>query len=117
MTRLSNDQVARSRKMQSRILQAIEANGQKNVAHYLGVDASTICRMKSAQGSAKCSEIENVCNLLAALGLKIVPREYKMLRDDVLQSMLVINQEFYRRVGSVDDLAHDEMARRDDLDY
>lgn len=117
MTKLSEEQLARSRKMQSRILQAVEDIGQKQVALALGCDPSNICRMKNPQGTATHGEIEKMCLFLATLGLKVVPQEYKMLRPDVLRSMLSINKEFYRRIGDIDDLAHDELTLRDDLDY
>lgn len=117
MSTLSEEQLSRSRKMQSRILQAVEAAGQKQIALALGCDPSNVCRMKSPQGTAAHSEIEKMCIFLASLGLKVVPQEYKMLRPDVLRSMLSINKEFYRRIGDIDDLAHDELTMRDDLDY
>ena len=117
MSKLSNEQLAWSRKMQTRILRAIASQGQSNVADTLGVHATTVGRMCKRKDNGDDGEVEKVCNLLAAAGLKIVPQDYRMVKRSVLDSMLTINKEFYDRIGTIDDLAHDELSTRDDLDY
>lgn len=117
MSQLSSEQLARSRRMQRRILQGIADAGQCVIAEKLGVHATTVGRMLKPKENGDAGEIERLCDLLALTGLKVVPQDYRMLKPEVLESMLAINKEFYRRIESVDDLAHDEISDRNDLRY
>ena len=112
MSQLSSEQLARSRRMQS-----IADAGQCVIAEKLGVHATTVGRMLKPKENGDAGEIERLCDLLALTGLKVVPQDYRMLKPEVLESMLAINKEFYRRIESVDDLAHDEISDRNDLRY
>ncbi len=110
MCKLSPEQTARANKSHTRILQALDKTGQQNAALVLECDPSKVSRVKSG-------ELEWFCNLLAVCGLKVVPIEYKALDRDFVEAMLTMNKKLINRVHTVDDLAHDELSTRDDLDF
>lgn len=56
----------------SLILRAINASNQSKVAEQLGVDASTLSRMKNDKKSNDLTDIELLSGLLSAVGLKVV---------------------------------------------
>lgn len=66
MTELSPIQLELSRKIERQILHSLSERGQSTAATALSTSESTISRMKDGQ-------IENLSNLLAFLGLKVVP--------------------------------------------
>lgn len=66
MTQLSQEQVAWSRNMQTQVLQALAGTCQQDIAETMGIDSGTITRLKDVH-------LVKLCNLLAVLGLKIVP--------------------------------------------
>ena len=92
------------------LLHALEQMGQNRVADALECDASKISRLKAG-------ELEQFCQILALCGLKVVPTEYKALDRDFFNAMLIMNIKLLSRVNTVDDLAHDELPLRGDLDY
>jgi Bacteriophage CII protein len=65
MTEVSADVLQAARKIQSLILQALAAQGQTKVAATMGVNPSTITRIKD-------EKIEQLALFLASLGLKLV---------------------------------------------
>lgn len=109
MCKLSQEQIARANKSHTRILQALDKTGQNNIALLLGCDESKVSRSKA--------DLQWFCQVLAGCGLKVVPTEFKALDRDFVNAMLVMNQKLINRVHTVDDLAHDELSQRDDLDY
>ena len=109
MCQLSPEQIARANKSHTRILQALDKTQQKNVAVVIGCDPSKVTRAKDDLGW--------FCQVLAVCGLKVVPIEFKALDRDFVNAMLVMNQKLINRVHDVDDLAHDEMSRLDDIDF
>lgn len=56
----------------SLILRAINASNQSKVAEQLGIDASTLSRMKNDKKSNDLTDIELLSGLLSAVGLKVV---------------------------------------------
>lgn len=56
----------------SLILRAINASNQSKVAEQLGVDASTLSRMKNDKKSNDLTDIEFLSGLLSVIGLKVV---------------------------------------------
>lgn len=68
MASLSPTIAERSRKNHAAILRSLAAAGQARVAALIGVDDSTITRIKDGQ-------LERLAAVLAASGLKVVPEE------------------------------------------
>lgn len=56
----------------SLILRAINASNQSKVAEQLGIDASTLSRMKNDKKSNDLTDIELLSGLLSVIGLKVV---------------------------------------------
>jgi hypothetical protein len=65
MTEVSADVLQAARKIQSLILQTLSSQGQGKVADMMGVNPSTITRIKD-------EKIEQLALFLASLGLKLV---------------------------------------------
>lgn len=101
MSKLSPEQVAWSRNMQSQILQAIDKQGQSVVADCIGVDSSTVTRMKDAH-------IERVCNLMAVVGLKVVPMHMKCYNEQKIDILFRLAKDNFQRLEEVDDFFHDD---------
>ncbi|MEN3979051.1 XRE family transcriptional regulator [Acinetobacter sp. CWB-B33] len=56
----------------SLILRALNSSNQSKVAEQLGVDASTLSRMKNDKKSNDLTDIELLSGLLSVIGLKVV---------------------------------------------
>lgn len=64
---------ASARNNEALILQALDSGNQKELAESLGVDASTISRMKTDKRDANnLTQVEFISAFAAALGLKLV---------------------------------------------
>ncbi|MBK0062175.1 MULTISPECIES: CII family transcriptional regulator [unclassified Acinetobacter] len=57
----------------SLILRHINASNQSKVAEQVGVDASTLSRLKNDKKTSGLTELEFIGVLLSAIGLKVVP--------------------------------------------
>lgn len=108
--KLSPEQAAWSRNMQSQILQAIDSTGQLVVANCLDVDSSTITKMKSAHGTAKHSDIERLCHLLAACGLKVVDKDMQCYAKEHVSWLYGLAKLGMNRSLDVDDFLHADAA-------
>ncbi|WLG12804.1 hypothetical protein Q6344_09310 [Psychrobacter cibarius] len=108
--RLSPEQAAWSRNMQSQILQAIDTTGQLVVANCLDVDSSTITKMKQAHGTAKHSDIERLCHLLAACGLKVVDKDMQCYAKEHVSLLFGMAKLGMNRSIDVDDFLHADAA-------
>lgn len=84
MTAESHEITERSRKNESTILQGLQSAGQVHVAAAMGVSESTVSRMKSE------GEIRRIGTLLAACGLKAVPKDYRCAKPEVIDAYLTI---------------------------
>lgn len=73
MSKVSPELNANAINNASIILRALNASNQSKVAEGLGVDGSTLSRMKSDKKSNDLTEIEFLSGLLSAVGLKVVP--------------------------------------------
>ncbi|MBD8351714.1 XRE family transcriptional regulator [Acinetobacter nosocomialis] len=73
MSKVSTELSASTSNNESLILQALNSSNQRNVAEKLGVDASTLSRMKNDKKSNGLTDIELFAGLLSAIGLKVVP--------------------------------------------
>lgn len=107
---LSPEQAAWSRNMQAQILQAIETTGQLVVADCIGVDSSTITKMKQPHGTAKHSDIERICHLLAATGLKVVDKDMQCYDREHVSWLYGMAKLWMNRSIDVDDFLHADAA-------
>lgn len=57
----------------SLLLRNINASNQSKVAEQIGVDASTLSRLKNDKKTSGLTEVEFIGALLTSVGLKIVP--------------------------------------------
>lgn len=118
MNKLSIDMSASARNDVSRILQALAKSKNSGIAEHLGVDPSTISRMKNDKKNNGLTEIEMFCELLSCLGLKIVPKEYQSIDKSRVEALLVMSKSWMSRIETVDDLFHDEVSeRKEELGY
>lgn len=72
MSKLSIELPASAINNASLILKAVNSSNQSKVAEQLGVDASTLSRMKNDKKSNNLTDIELLAGLLSAIGLKVV---------------------------------------------
>lgn len=72
MSKVLNELPASASNNESLILQALNASNQRLVAEKVGVDASTLSRMKNDKKNNGLTEIEFISFLLTAIGLKVV---------------------------------------------
>jgi hypothetical protein len=81
MTGSSSDSHESARKIQALWFQAIARVGQNVIADAIGVSAPTVSRF--------CSEpehLERACKVLAAAGLKVVPRSAECVSNRTMQA-------------------------------
>ncbi|MDV8155228.1 MULTISPECIES: helix-turn-helix transcriptional regulator [Acinetobacter] len=72
MSKLLIEESASASNNASLILKAINSCNQGDVAKHLGVDASTLSRMKNDKKSNNLTDLEFLAGLLSAIGLKVV---------------------------------------------
>jgi Bacteriophage CII protein len=80
-----------SRKIERAILHALAEHGQAHAASVMGVSESSVSRMKDGQ-------IEALSKLLAAIGLKVVPAQYKCLDPIKAQAMVTLYEAAMQRI-------------------
>ncbi|EXB48658.1 bacteriophage CII family protein [Acinetobacter baumannii 146457] len=73
MSKVSTELNANAINNASIILKAINASNQSKVAEGLGIDGSSLSRMKNDKKSNGLTDVELFAGLLTAIGLKIVP--------------------------------------------
>lgn len=118
MTKVSIELSASARNDVSRILQALATGNNSEIATLIGVDPSTVSRMKNDKKTNGLTEIETLCELLSCLGLKIVPKEYQSIDKSRVEALLVMSKSWMSRIESVDDLFHDEISgQKEKLGY
>ena len=101
MSKLSNEQVAWSRNMQTQVLQALDRRGQADVASCIGVDSSTLSRLKDCH-------LTNLCNLMASVGLKVVPLDMKCYNPAKVELLYQLARDNLVKSEQVDDFFHDD---------
>lgn len=102
MSTLSEKQTARSRKNEAAILKALASAGQRNVADTIGVDESSISRMKSD------GQVERFCQLLAVVGLKVVPDHMHCYEPKAIDALLTLAKDRLAQIEQPEQLAWDE---------
>lgn len=118
MSKVSIELSASARNGVSRILQALSQGNNGEIAAQIGVDPSTLSRMKNEKKNNDLTEIETFCELLSCLGLKIVPKEYQSIDKSRVEALLVMSKSWMSRIDTVDDLFHDEISgQKEKLGY
>lgn len=118
MSKVSIELSASARNGISRILHALATGNNSEIAAQIGVDPSTMSRMKNDKKTNGLTEIETLCELLSCLGLKIVPKEYQSIDKSRVEALLVMSKSWMSRIESVDDLFHDEISgQKEKLGY
>lgn len=100
MPALSQDQLAQARKTEALILKHLASVGQRNVADTIGVDESTISRLKEGH-------FERIAHILAVLGLKVVPSEMKCFDPATVGMLLELSRARLNSIERADELAWD----------
>lgn len=118
MSKVSIEMSASARNDITRVFNALAQANNSVLAERLGVDPSTLSRMKNDKKSNGLTEIENACVLLSLLGFKVVPKTYESLDRETAASMFHMMKCYINRVESVDDLFHNEISeRKEELGY
>jgi hypothetical protein len=93
MTEVSPSMRESARKIESSLLQRLSSVGQVTVARSMDVSESTISRLKDGQ-------IAVVSQLLAALGLKLVPADFKVVDPARAQAMYTLYEAAINRMSN-----------------
>jgi hypothetical protein len=73
----------RAREIETQILRALAKSGQSNVAKVLGLSESSVSRLKDGH-------FETMSRQLAALGLRVVPSEWRMADPETLRAFMTL---------------------------
>lgn len=98
--KLSPDQDARARKSYSYLMQKLASVGNLAVAEAIGVDESTISRMKP-------EKFQEFARILAVLDLKVVPNEMKCFDEKEIGAILQLARSRMVDIESVEQLEWD----------
>ena len=94
MSKVSTELSARARNEVSRVLQALASSNQSQVAEQLGIDPSTLSRMKNDRKSN---------------GLKTVLKKYRMISEEKLNALFVMSKAWMESKQTIDDLFQDDI--------
>lgn len=97
---LSQEQVVRARKNYSVLMQRLASIGNAPVAVAVGCDEATISRMKP-------EKFQQFADILAVLGLKIVPKEMKCFHERDIETILHQAKRYMEHIQGVDQLEFD----------
>lgn len=89
-----------ARKINSEFFQRLSEEGQKPVAEVIGVSEATISRVKQHS--------EDTIKALRVLGYKVVSREYKCYRPEVIQPYIDLAKQHMAQIESADQLEWEE---------
>lgn len=109
MSKLSIELSARARNEASRVLQALASCNQSQLAERLGIDPSTLSRMKNDKKSNGLTDIENCLVLLDMLGYKTVSKKYRVISDEKLHALFVMSKAWMESKETIDDLFQDDI--------
>lgn len=109
MSKLSNELPASARNSITRVNRIITGTNNAQLSEKIGLDPTTFSRMKNDRKTNGLSDIENVCAMLDALGLKIVPKKYKLIHEEKLVALLIMSKGYMGRLNTVDDLFQDDI--------
>ncbi|MCK0889927.1 helix-turn-helix domain-containing protein [Acinetobacter pittii] len=109
MSKVSTELSARARNEVSRVLQTLASSNQSQVAEQLGIDPSTLSRMKNDRKSNGLTELENCLVLLDVLGFKTVLKKYRMISEEKLNALFVMSKAWMESKQTIDDLFQDDI--------
>ncbi|GEM_PF-228477 len=109
MSKLSVELPASARNSISRVMRVLAGTNNAQIAESIGLDPTTFSRMKNDKKSNGLSDFENTCAALDAMGLKIVPKKYKLIHKEKLAALLAMAKGYMGRLNSVDDLFQDDI--------
>ncbi|SSU53495.1 Uncharacterised protein [Acinetobacter baumannii] len=90
-------------------MQALASSNQSQVAEQLGIDPSTLSRMKNDRKSNGLTELENCLVLLDILGFKTVLKKYRMISEEKLNALFVMSKAWMESKQTIDDLFQDDI--------
>ena len=79
MAPLKQEEVSTAFKIESLILKALASTGQKPLSEKLDIDESYISKLKTTDQKIN---LKSISEMLAILGLKVVPVDYVTMRRD-----------------------------------
>lgn len=91
----------RSRKAHSLVLQRLASVGQGTVAEMIGTSESTISRFVN-------TDLERSCQILAALGLKVVPIELRCYEPRKIAILMELARDHLNQLETVEQLSFDD---------
>lgn len=91
----------RSRKAYSLALQRLASVGQVNVAEMIGTSESTISRFVN-------TDLERSCQILAALGLKVVPIELRCYEPRKIAILMELARDHLNQLETVEQLSFED---------
>lgn len=100
MSQISATVAERSRKYLSLALQRISSIGQIHVAEQLGTSEATVSRCVN-------DNLERVCQVLAAAGLKVVPAEMKCYEPRKIAILMELARDHLNQLETVEQLSFD----------
>lgn len=100
MNPVSSSVAERSRKSHTLALQRLASAGQNTVAEQLQTSEATVSRFVSA-------ELERACQVLAALGLKVVPLEMKCYEPRKIAILMELARDHLNQLDTVEQLSFD----------
>lgn len=109
MSKVSIELSARARNEASRVLRTLASCNQSQLADQIGIDPSTLSRMKNDKKSNGLTEIENCLVLLDLLGYKTVQKKYRMISEEKLNALFVMSKAWMESKQSIDDLFQDDI--------
>lgn len=92
---------SRARKNEVIVVQRLASVGQTAIAEALKVDESTVSRFKDGT-------ISRFSKMLAVMGLKVVPTEFKCYRPADIDPYIQLAKQHMRTVESVHDLVDED---------
>lgn len=98
MSAVSSAVAERSRKAHALVLQRVSSVGQMTVAEQIGLSAPTVSRFIN-------DDMERACQVLIALGLKVVPVEMKCYPKDQIEAIFTLARASMNRVDDVEQLS------------
>jgi hypothetical protein len=98
---VSTEVSERARKYHSLALQKISSVGQINIAEALSTSETTVSRCVNG-------DLERVCQLLAAAGLKVVPKELRCYQEADINALFILAKGSLERMESPDKLSFDD---------
>lgn len=102
MDRFSSDLHVRSRKLESVVLKRLERVGQATVGKAIGISESSVSLFVS-----KPEQLKRFCRVLAAAGLKIVPRDAQCFSPRKVQILMELARDHLNQLESVEQIGVD----------